>query len=398
MRVSTRTARFALLFGLLVTLVIAIPAVAVAAEAPVLLGTTSSYGVLAGSGITIAGPVNSTTINGDIGTFPTTSITGLGNLVLNGTNQDGNTLTQGAKNDLITAYNDAAGRTGGTAVASNELAGLTLTSGVYTAGPGVLYLSSGTLTLDGQNDPDAVFIFQASSGLTIASGTSVELINGARFCRVFWVVPSDATLETDSDFVGHLFAMNSIFVRTGATIQGQLLARNGAVVLDNNTITNGLCASQTPATLHVIKHVVNDSGRSSTAPNFLVHIRTTGGADVPLSPAAGVEAPGISYTLDPGTYVVGEGTHTGYTVTYSGDSDSNGRITLVAGQDATVTVTNNDIAPGSGTGSGTGGTGTGTVTGGSIPRTSTPLYDVLLLGIALILVGAVGLGIRRRLA
>ncbi|HEY5548186.1 MAG TPA: ice-binding family protein [Coriobacteriia bacterium] len=389
MRVSTRTTRFALLLGLLATLVIAIPAVAMAIEAPVLLGTTSSFAVLAGSGITVAGPVNSTTIWGDIGTFPTTSMTGLGNLVLHGTNQDGNTLTQGAKNDLITAYNDAAGRTGGTAIAGNELADRTLTAGVYTAGPGVLYLSSGTLTLDAQHNPDAVFIFQATSGLTIASGTNIELINDARFCRVFWVVPSDATLQTGSHFVGHLFAMNSIFVLTGATIDGQLLARNGAVTLDNNTITNGICASESPASLHVIKHVVNDSGRTSVAGSFSVHIKTTGGADVPLSPAAGVEAPGITYTLDPGTYVVSEGTHTGYTVSYSGDSDSGGRITLAAGEDATVTITNNDTAPGS---------SSGTVTGGKIPKTSTPLYDVLLLGVVLILVGAVGLGITRRRA
>ena len=379
--------RLSLLVALLVVVVMAIPAAAMAAvEAPVLLGTTSSYAVLAGSGITVAGPVNSTTINGDIGTFPTTSITGLGNVVLNGTNQDGNTLTQGAKTDLITAYNDAAGRTGGVSIVGNELANKTLTPGVYKAGSGVLYLSSGTLTLDAQNNPDAVFILQASSGLTIASETNIELVNDARFCRVFWVVPSDATLQTGSHFVGHLFAMNSIFVFTGATIEGQLLARNGAVTLDNNTITNGLCTSQSPASLHVIKHVVNDNGRTSVAHDFSVHVRTTGGVDVALSPAAGVEAPGITYTLDPGTYVVGEGAHAGYTVSFSGDSDSSGGITLVAGEDATVTVTNNDTAQGG-----------VTENGGEIPKTSTPLYDVLLLGVALMLVGSVGWRIRKLL-
>jgi hypothetical protein len=377
--------RLSLLVALFVVVLVAVPAAAVAAvQAPVLLGTTSSYGVLAGSGITIADPVNSTTINGDIGTFPTTSITGLGNLVLNGTNQDGNTLTQGAKDDLVTAYNDAAGRGPATSILGNELANKTLTAGVYQAGSGVLYLSSGVLTLDGEHNPDAVFIIRASSGLTIASGTSVELINDARFCRVFWVVPSDASLETSSHFVGHLFAMNSIFVRTGATIQGQLLARNGAVVLDNNTVTNGSCVSQSPATLHVIKHVINDSGRTKVAHDFSVRVRTTGGADVALSPAAGVEAPGISYTLDPGTYVVSEGSHTGYTVSFSGDSNAAGVITLAAGQDATVTVTNNDTAQGQ-----------GTETGGEIPKTSTYLYDVLLLGVALMLVGAVGWRIRK---
>ncbi len=138
----------------------------------------------------------------------------------------------------------------------------------------------------------------------------------------------------------------------------------------------------------MIKHVVNNSGRHSTAHDFVVHVRTTGGADVPLSPAAGVEAPGITYTLDPGTYVVGEGTHTGYTVSFSGDSDSGGRVTLAAGEVATVTITNNDTAPG----------GSGTETGGEIPKTSTPLYDVLVLGVALMFFGVVGLGIRKRRA
>src|SRR5581483_10724528 len=74
------------------------------------LGSDASFAVLAGSGITVAGAVNTTTITGDIGTFPTTSITGLGNVVLNGANQAGNAVTQQAKNDLVTAYNDAAGR------------------------------------------------------------------------------------------------------------------------------------------------------------------------------------------------------------------------------------------------------------------------------------------------
>jgi len=71
------------------------------------LGTASSFGVLAGSGITNTG---ATTINGDIGTFPTTSIIGLGTVTLNGVNNAGNAVTQQAKTDLVTAYNDAAGR------------------------------------------------------------------------------------------------------------------------------------------------------------------------------------------------------------------------------------------------------------------------------------------------
>lgn len=226
------------------------PVAAIAYGPTVGLGTTEHFAILSGQSITNTGP---TVITGDagndVGLHPgmLAAITGFpGNVTMTGGQLYAGDLNAGAalqaKNDLITAYDDAAGRTPALAIAGNELANTTLTSGVYTAGPGVLYLSSGTLTLDAEGDPNAVFIIQATSGLTIASGTTVNLVNGARYCRVFWVVPSDATIETDADFVGHIFAMNSIFVRTGATIQGQLLARNGSVVLDTNTITNGLCA------------------------------------------------------------------------------------------------------------------------------------------------------------
>ncbi len=226
------------------------PVAAMAYGPTVGLGTTEHFAILSGQSISNTGP---TVITGDagndVGLHPgmLAAITGFpGNVTMTGGELYAGDLNPGAalqaKNDLITAYDDAAGRTPALAIAGNELANTTLTSGVYAAGPGVLYLSSGTLTLDAEGDPEAVFIIQASSGLTIASDTTVNLINGARYCRVFWVVPSDATIETDADFVGHIFAMNSIFVRTGATIQGQLLARNGSVVLDTNTITNGLCA------------------------------------------------------------------------------------------------------------------------------------------------------------
>src|SRR5680860_1000656 len=89
------------------------------------------------------------------------------------------------------------------------------------------------------------FAVLAASTLVTASNSSVNLINGARYCRIFWKVGSSATLGTNSHFVGHIFALTSITANTGATVQGQLLARNGAVTLDTNTITNGICATVT---------------------------------------------------------------------------------------------------------------------------------------------------------
>ena len=97
------------------------------------------------------------------------------------------------------------------------------------------------------------------------------------------------------------------------------------------------------ATLHVIKHVINDDGGTAVAANFNLHVKTSG-KDIAASPAPGVESPGNTYTLAAGTYVVSEDTFTGYTASYSGDSDASGNITLAPGDNKTITITNNDIA------------------------------------------------------
>lgn len=214
---------------------------ATAVPSPVNLGSASSFAVLAGSAITVAGAVNSTTITGDIGSYPTPSITGLGNVVLNGANHAGDAVTQQAKTDLTTAYNDAAGRTPVTTVAGDTLGGLFLGSGVY--GGGALDLT-GTLTLNAAGDPNAVFIFLMASSLTTASSSKVVLQNGAQACHVFWQVGSSATLGSYSSFVGNILALTSIDMGTYATVDGRLLAQNGAVTLDGyDTITKSVCSS-----------------------------------------------------------------------------------------------------------------------------------------------------------
>jgi LPXTG-motif cell wall-anchored protein len=115
---------------------------------------------------------------------------------------------------------------------------------------------TGTLILDGGGDPNAVFIFQAGSSLTLGSGSQVVLINDAQPCKVFWQVGSSATLGTGTNFVGHILAMESITDTTGATIRGQLLALDGAVTLDTNTIINDACLGA--GSLRVTKNLVGD--------------------------------------------------------------------------------------------------------------------------------------------
>ena len=213
-------------------LLVALPGNAQAAAVQVPLGTANSFVVLAGAGITNTGP---TTLNGDLGTFPTTSISGAGSLTVTGTNHAGDAVTQRAKTALVTAYNKTAGE-GPTSPISGDLNGRRLTRGVYNSASSIGLRTGGTLILDAAGDPNAVFVFQAGSTVTTGSGSQVLLRNGARSCNVFWQVGSSATLGTNSRFVGTVMAVTSITLTTGARVVGRVLARNGAVTLDTNTI------------------------------------------------------------------------------------------------------------------------------------------------------------------
>ena len=227
--------------ALLMAGVLAVTPPAMADQAPVLLGTTEQYAVLAGSTVTNTGPTN---ISGDaganIGLAPGTAVTGQAQITLsNGVYHIADDAARKAKDDLITAYDDAAGR-GPVTIIPTQLGNQTLLPGVYASADGTFNIT-GTLTLNAQGDPNAVFIFKTASTLITASSSVVSLIGGARYCRVFWQVGSSATLGTNSTFVGHIMAMESITATTGAFIQGQLMARIAAVTLDTNTIVNGFC-------------------------------------------------------------------------------------------------------------------------------------------------------------
>ena len=205
-----------------------------AATAPVPLGTAANFAVLAGSTITNTGP---TTINTDLGLSPGTSVTGFPPGQVNGTIHAADSAALQAQADLTAAYNDAAARTA-SATIPTELGGTTQAPGVYDSAAGTFGIT-GTLTLDAQGDPDAVFIFQAASTLITASASNVQLVNGAQAANVFWLVGSSATLGTSSTLQGSILALTSITVTTGTTIDGRALARNGAVTLDTDTITGG---------------------------------------------------------------------------------------------------------------------------------------------------------------
>ena len=216
---------------------------AVAATAPVGLGTAASFAVLAGTPhVTNTGR---SIISGDLGVSPAAAVTGFPpGHVINGTIHRADAVAAQAQSDLTTAYNDAAGRAQTASVPAFIGAGQTLAPGVYKASSSLDV--GGSLTLDAGGDPNAVFIFQVPSTLVTDSASNVILTNGAQACNVFWQVGSSATLGTNSDFTGTVLALTSISVETGDTIAGRVLARNGAVTLDDDTITASNCPTPTP--------------------------------------------------------------------------------------------------------------------------------------------------------
>lgn len=191
------------------------------------------FAVLAGTTITNAG---NTVINGDVGLFPGTAFTGQNNLSMNGNVHLADNVSNVAKTDLVTSYDGGDKLLTSTCIPT-ELGGKTLTHGNYNSGSGTFEVT-GTLTLDAKGDPNAYFLFNTASTLITATNSKIKLINGASPDNVIWRVGSSATLETYSHFEGRIFALTSITVNTYATVRGQLLARNGAVTLDNNIITN----------------------------------------------------------------------------------------------------------------------------------------------------------------
>lgn len=207
------------------------------AQAAIDLGSAAGFSVLAGAGITFTA---TTTLTGDIGTFPTATIAGAGNVIfLSGVNHAGDATTQAAKIDLTTAYTDASNRTGGTI--ASQLGGTVLTPGVYSAGT---FAITGNLTLNGSG----VYIFQSGSTLDAAANSQVLLTGGATADNVYWQVGSSATFLSDASFVGNVLAFASITVGTGTDVVGRLLAETGAVSFGGNNSVAAPTAIPEPAT------------------------------------------------------------------------------------------------------------------------------------------------------
>ncbi len=210
------------------------------------LGVAGSFVILSKSGIT---DVPKSTITGNIGSSPITgaaihvtcaevvgtiySVNAAGPLPCRVTNAS--MLTTAVK-DMQTAYTDAAGRKNPDFVnlGAGNIGGKTLTPGLYKWTSGVIIPKN--ITISGDADADDVWIFQVAGTLVMSSAVKIILSGGAQAKNIFWQTAGAVTFGTTSHFEGIILGKTGINLKTGASINGRMLAQT-AVTLQKNTVT-----------------------------------------------------------------------------------------------------------------------------------------------------------------
>jgi Ice-binding-like len=213
-------------------------------RAPVDLGRAGTFAILSKAGVT---DVPTSAVNGDVGASP---ITGAAihlpcPEVMTGTIYSVDAAGPACKvtdpsfltktvGDMEAAYTDAAGRTFPDFInlGAGEIGGLTLSPGLYKWGTDVNISTDVTLS----GGPNDVWIFQISGTLKQASAKNVTLIGGAQAKNVFWQTTEAVTLGTTAHFEGTILSKTMIAMKTGASINGRLLAQTSAT-LQMNTVT-----------------------------------------------------------------------------------------------------------------------------------------------------------------
>lgn len=326
---------------------------------PVNLGMAGNFAILTKSGIST---VPSSVIHGDIGVSPidSTGLTGF-SLTKDATNQFSTSIQVVGKayasnyasptpsnlttavSNMEAAYTDAAGRAADyTELYTGDISGKTLAPGVYKWSNGVVINSDVTLN-GGAND---VFIFQIAQGITQAANTKIKLTGGVQAKNVFWQVAKTVAIKSGAHFEGIILSQTNISLGTLASINGRLLAQT-AVTLDKSTVL-----APSAGTVEVIPTALQTATAAVVTAEASKLIANVDAAKLLVNALPADVAPATA------------------------------KQGLLARLAAIVVVPPVVV--------------TRTVNGGQLPKTSTPLYEILLIGAVLTLLGAVGWRSRKR--
>jgi hypothetical protein len=220
------------------------------------------FAVQAGTAITFADA--NTIAGGDVGFG--TAITGTPVL------EEDAALGTITSSDMTTTAKHAAAmaeQTGGLTSFAGEIGGRTFYPGTYRSIVGVTTAAVTVVTLDGDGDPNAKFLFQAST-LSTAAGTKIVLINGAKAENVFWAVKTAATLGANSVLEGSIITGTSITFGAGAIVRGCMVAVTSMTFGIASSITEEIAAPDAANTIQpfTLSH-------ESVCGNFAVHAGTT---------------------------------------------------------------------------------------------------------------------------
>lgn len=308
------------------------------------LGTAADFSILAGSIVTNTG---ASTVSDDVGISPGIGVaphyTGWGTVTHGGTVHDADGVALTAQGDKDTAFAALASQGCDTTYvgASKELAGETLVPGVYCADR--FFLSSGTLTLDG--DASDVWIFKSAADLVVTGSSAAVVFSGSGLaCNVWWRVVSSASFDAGSEFVGNVLASTAITFAAGASLDGRALASTASVTMDSTSITGPTCSAPAvpssssdlyTGTITAVKTVINDNGETETVDDFPLFIND-------IAVVSGVPN-GFAFANNNIPYVVSETADARYTQSFSGDCDDSGQVYLNPAENAFCVITNDDI-------------------------------------------------------
>ena len=237
LRTVIRSKRISLatIAGLVLSVLGVVGAPASVAANAINLGRASTFAVLAGGGFA---NYETSSVQGNLGISPVISYFDSGSLSLDGSYHFGDSAAKVAITDAQAAYRSAESLTA-TASIPAELGGQTKSAGVYQSLTGLAL--NGILTLDGQNNPNAVFVFKTPTTLTTGISSKVTLINGAQPCNVFWQIGQNVIFSGTTEMKGNVLTNGTFRSERGSSISGRIFAHQGTISLTGTSITRPAC-------------------------------------------------------------------------------------------------------------------------------------------------------------